>query len=377
MPVANSWDSALTDTSTSALTSSLEDTSLNSFSNSNAYLSALNPLQQNTNSYLNALTPLQQNSNSYLGTQNTLPQNNSLIDLLKQMFPLKTGDETTDLSSTQTPTDLMTNYLSTPLHQGVQNGLNAVLGSTPSYATSFNPNQIDLIEKQNNSLKNNFNFDDIYYSKRDENGKISYIGTDIHEGGYSNRENDEGGPTNYGITQSSLNEYNEWANPLKWNNELPSNVKSLTPLQAKQIMDEMYYQRYHINKLNNLKIAKNIFDSEINQGTRAVNYLSDAFNKMKGTQFSDRITISQNLADAVNSLSDEEATKLNDLIVHNRMNGYFNRVDAVPQKNINNLKGWYNRLKTYYSDPDIFEKIYKSRLDEYLNNKYPHYYNKK
>ena len=100
MPVANSWDSALTDTSTSALTSSLEDTSLNSFSNSNAYLSALNPLQQNTNSYLNALTPLQQNSNSYLGTQNTLPQNNSLIDLLKQMFPLKTGDETTDLSST-------------------------------------------------------------------------------------------------------------------------------------------------------------------------------------------------------------------------------------------------------------------------------------
>ncbi len=137
-PLANSWDSALADTSTSALTSSLEDTSLNSFSNSNAYLSALNPLQQNTNSYLNALTPLQQNSNSYLSTQNTLPQNNSLIDLLKQMFPLKTGDETTDLSSTQTPTDLMTSTLSTPLHQGVQNGLNAVWGSTPGYAeTTF------------------------------------------------------------------------------------------------------------------------------------------------------------------------------------------------------------------------------------------------
>ena len=145
MPVVNTWDSALTDTSTSALTSSLEDTSLNSFSNSTSYLSALNPLQQNTNSYLSALTPLQQNSNSYLSTQNTLPQNNSLIDLLKQMFPLKTGDETTDLSSTQTPTDLMTNYLSTPLHQGVQNGLNSVFDSTPSYASKLSlPSHLDI-----------------------------------------------------------------------------------------------------------------------------------------------------------------------------------------------------------------------------------------
>lgn len=122
---------------------------------------------------------------------------------------------------------------------------------------------------------------------------------------------------------------------------------------------------------------KNVFDAEINQGTKAINYLSEAFNKMNGTQFPNRVTVSQDLADAVNSLSDKETTLLNDLIVQNRMESYFNRVDTVPQKNINNLRGWYNRLKTYYSTPEIFEKIYKQRVDEYLNKKYPHYYNGK
>ena len=76
---------------------------------------------------------------------NTLPQNNSLIDLLKQMFPLKTGDENTDLSSTQTPTDLMTSTLSTPLHQGVQNGLNSVFASMPGYASELSlPTHLDI-----------------------------------------------------------------------------------------------------------------------------------------------------------------------------------------------------------------------------------------
>ena len=66
----------------------------------------------------------------------------------------------------------------------------------------------------------------------------------------------------------------------------------------------------------------------------------------------------------------------NDLIAQKRMERYFNRVDKVP-KNINNLKGWYNRLKMYYSDPALFEQKYKKRVDEYLYFKYPQFYNKK
>jgi hypothetical protein len=71
------------------------------------------------------------------------------------MVPLKTVDETTDLSSTQTPTDLMTSTLTSPLHQGVQNGLNSVFASTPSYAeTTFQTGE--LIMPTDEELRQDF-----------------------------------------------------------------------------------------------------------------------------------------------------------------------------------------------------------------------------
>ena len=87
-------------------------------------------------------------------------------------------------------------------------------------------------------------FDDIYYSKYDDNGKILYKNTDKHEGAFSNRENDLGGKTNYGVTQFSLDEYNNWDSKLKTMRNLPHDVKQLSSSQAKKILDEMYYQRY-------------------------------------------------------------------------------------------------------------------------------------
>ena len=219
-------------------------------------------------------------------------------------------------------------------------------------------------------------FDDVYHTKRDKNGKITYVGTDIHEGGFSNRINDDGGPTNYGVTQNSLNEYNGWKSFLKKGKDFPTLVQLLQPEQAKQIMDEMYYQRYGINKLNNLKIAQMVFEEQINQGTVATTHLAESTNELKNKNFQDKIIISQELADMINSLTEDESIKLNDLIAQKRMERYFNRVDKVP-KNINNLKGWYNRLKMYYSDPALFEQKYKKRVDEYLYFKYPQFYNKK
>lgn len=35
-------------------------------------------------------------------------------------------------------------------------------------------------------------FDDVYHSKLDEDGRVIYLGTEQHEGGYSDRENDLG-----------------------------------------------------------------------------------------------------------------------------------------------------------------------------------------
>ena len=56
---------------------------------------------------------------------------------------------------------------------------------------------------------------------------------------------------------------------------------------------------------------------------------------------------------------------------------YFYSVDIHPGKNINNLRRWYNRASTYYSNPKIFENLYKPKVDYYIQKKYPQYYDGK
>lgn len=121
-------------------------------------------------------------------------------------------------------------------------------------------------------------------------------------------------------------------------------------------------------------IARSVFDGEINQGTNTGKLLADTVNEYFNTALPRNMVISDCLAEKINNLSDDEAVKINDLFLQKRMNSYFNMVDAKPQ-NINNLKSWYNRAANHYSNQRDFDKLYKSKLEYYLNKKYRMYYN--
>ena len=251
-----------------------------------------------------------------------------------------------------------------------------------SYQLAQNNKTNTMTDANNNQNKPAVTFNDIYFSAVDSDGNVVYKGTNNHEGGYSDRINDLGGPTNYGVTQDALNEYNNWNNSLKTGFNFPKDVEELNPKQAQQIMDEMYYQRYNINKLQNLKLARNTFDTEINQGTDAGKMLSRAMNEFYGYQkddspkyFYENQVLNDTLANAVNNLTPEETANVNDILAKLRMEKYFQSVDKYPSKNINNINGWYNRAKSYYSNPQEFEELYKRRVDDYIKNKYPQYYN--
>ena len=194
------------------------------------------------------------------------------------------------------------------------------------------------------------------------------------EGGYSNRTNDSGGPTNFAVTQATLDEYNHWKSSLKKGIGFPADVRDLTHQQARQILNERFYQAYNIKALQNLMIARSVFDGEINQGTNTGKLLADTVNEYFNTALPRNMVISDCLAEKINNLSDDEAVKINDLFLQKRMNSYFNTVDAKPQ-NINNLKSWYNRAANHYSNQRDFDKLYKSKLEYYLNKKYRMYYN--
>ena len=278
------------------------------------------------------------------------------------------------------------------LAQGLNLGASAALyPQQNSFNTYSQPYQLAQNSLPNtgsdvgNIVKANINFDDVYYSELGEDGNVIYQGTNKHEGGYSDRLNDLGGPTNYGVRQAALNEYLYlWNDPIKKGGFFPTKVENLTPKQAKQIMYEMYYQRYNINKLQNLQLARNTFDAEVNQGTDAGKMLSRAMNEFYGYQkgdsqkyFYENQVLNDMLANAVNNLTPEETIKINDILAKLRMERYFQSVDEKPIQNVNNINGWYNRAKSYHSNPQEFERLYKHRVDDYIKNKYPQFYNGK
>ncbi len=88
------------------------------------------------------------------------------------------------------------------------------------------------------------------------------------------------------------------------------------------------------------------------------------------------MVISPSLAEKINNLSEEDAQKINNAYTKKRMQRYFELVDK-DHSQINNIRSWYNRARNNYSNQEEFDKLYKSKLDEYINSKYPQYYNKK
>lgn len=76
------------------------------------------------------------------------------------------------------------------------------------------------------------------------------------EGGYTV---DNGGPTNYGITQNTLDKYN------KSNGYAPMDVSDITPDDAKHVAKDMYYDKVGLDNLPT-KTAVAVFDYGYNSG---------------------------------------------------------------------------------------------------------------
>ena len=236
---------------------------------------------------------------------------------------------------------------------------------------AFGGNGNNKLSIPEDNLRNCTGIDDIYYS---HNGKMN---TKDHEGGYNfARTHDAGGPTNYGISQGALDEYNSWSSPYRTGFDFPSKVKDLNNEQSKKILEEKYLKRHAVDKVCDKDLARNTFDILMSTTNKAPHFLAESVNQIKNTDFHDSDVVSDELAGYVNqNLTDEDISQINDLLTQKGMNYYFNSVDRRPT-NINNINGWYNRRKSYYSNPEKFDLLYKKRLKEYLK-KYGAYYDGK
>ncbi len=114
----------------------------------------------------------------------------------------------------------------------------------------------------NNSLEN-ISYDDLKHYARNDNDRNFFMALDIvfgSEGKYVNHQNDKGGPTNMGITQSTYNDYCR-------RHKLPiKNVKNLSKNEVIQIYYNDYWVKLGLNKENDSIKSLILFDTAVLHG---------------------------------------------------------------------------------------------------------------
>ena len=225
-------------------------------------------------------------------------------------------------------------------------------------------------------------FHDIYHAKY-KNGELIQNATERSEGGYVNSKYDEGGETNMGIIQDTLDAYkNTYKSSYKSNISLPDNVKYLTKNQAMVILNEMFFRPYNINHIPDEKLARITFDSCVLAGPKMNRVFTEEILKVTGKKLYEFIegknndkknkgkistVIPSDIARLTSTLSKKQKTEIADNLLKARMEHHFNFV-IKNHRQINNLEGWYERARSLFSDGRVFDEFFLDKRDELLTN---------
>nr|WP_314983665.1 type VI secretion system tip protein TssI/VgrG [uncultured Pantoea sp.] len=158
-----------------------------------------------------------------------------------------------------------------------------------------------------------------------------------HEGGYSNRASDKGGPTNHGIAWNTWKKYSKEDLGVEPTLE---NLKKITPEQAEIIYKKRYWDPSGFNDIKDPKLALMSYDWSITSGG-AGKQIQKLLNSQYGKSLNVDGVIGPDTISAMNSV--EDSGKLTDSIAEIRKQYYTNLTISDP-KNLPNLTGWINRV---------------------------------
>jgi len=186
------------------------------------------------------------------------------------------------------------------------------------------------------------------------------------EGGYSNRKNDWGGPTNFGITQKT---FNYWRDKQKKNRD---DVKNISKDEATQIYKDMYWDASGANKLEDPRDAMILFDTAVQYGDATAKKMFDKADK----NFYKMLNVRrQKYKDTVEKYPSQKEN----------LQGWLNRVDNLEKEAEKMLKdGFY--IPPYAGISTPFDNNYDGNLkvpselsaekQQALKNKYQYLFNK-
>ncbi|MDR2933896.1 MAG: hypothetical protein LBU68_01275 [Rickettsiales bacterium] len=167
--------------------------------------------------------------------------------------------------------------------------------------------------------------------------------TSKNEGGYVDDPRLIDQPTNMGVIQPTLNDYNK-SHP---NYNFPKDIRNLTREQADQIYHEKYYTNRKINEIINPRIRDAIYDmgvmSNFNNVVKTTENTLNKFNKtslqIKGA-YND--TLRQETIDNLNNISSNEIDNFMDMLKDDRLD-YLKKLGDWEQFE----DGWTSRTKGY------------------------------
>ncbi len=164
-----------------------------------------------------------------------------------------------------------------------------------------------------------------------------------HEGGYIFHEADRGGPTNFGVTIATYNQYMS-AKLGKPYSATIDEIKNMSPSVAIDIYKKLYWDKIQGDKIKKYTVALAIFDQAINRGvSSAVKQAQRVIKKLDPLGFAkiseDGVMGPASLT-ALNSIAEKPFI---DSYLQESKLFYQNLVQKNPSQQVF-LTGWLNRL---------------------------------
>lgn len=153
----------------------------------------------------------------------------------------------------------------------------------------------------------------------------------LREGGYVDHPADHGGPTNFGVTLSTLGAWR--GKPVT-----ADDVRSLTEGEARDIYREMYVHRPGFNRIADDRLRSLVIDAAVNHGAkRAVKLLQAAL----------KITVDGTLGpETIKALFATEAKSLYLGLCAERVR-FYGRILSADHSQVVFASGWMNRMADF------------------------------
>ena len=151
----------------------------------------------------------------------------------------------------------------------------------------------------------------------DKNFDIAYKKLAEREGGYTDGNNQiDDEPTNMGITQSTMNSYAAH-HP---ESNMPSDVKNLTPEQAREIYKTEYWDNTNIPQINNPRIRNAVFDMCVMSGPIIpTKTIQRTLNEQMHTELPETGHLGKQTITALNAIPDSKINDFMKSLIDNRM----------------------------------------------------------